>query len=102
MSDAAVRVEVIRSGGFAGMTKTGTANTDELDEQSGRMLRDLLDASGLGVEDESAVVAPPGGADRFQYDITVVRGGRTFRHTRREPQLTAAEQALVRWVLGKR
>ena len=101
MSEEHVRVEVNRSGGFAGVTRSASADTDSLDASQAAELRRLVGASSAGAP-AAARQAPAGGADRFQFEITVERGGQTDRVVRGEPDLSPAEQDLVRWVLGAR
>jgi hypothetical protein len=99
MSEDRVRVEVSRSGGFAGVTRTASVDTDSLDTAQAAELRRLVGAS-------RAASVPPArrpsadGADRFQYEITVEHGGQTDRAVCGEPDLTPEEQELVRWVLS--
>ena len=60
-----------RSGGFGGLTLRAEASGDELSGDERAALQSALAArSPLGA---------PSGPDRFQYDLTLVEGGRT-RH----------------------
>ena len=44
---ARVRVEVVRSGGFAGLTRAAAMDTAELDAERAEQLRKLVDESGI-------------------------------------------------------
>jgi hypothetical protein len=92
-----VRVEVVRSGGFAGLTRAAAMDTAELDGERAEQLRELVDESQL----QSLSSAPPGSgaADRFQYDITVTRGNQRTSIVLRETNMPDAARRLVRWVL---
>jgi hypothetical protein len=92
-----VRVEVVRSGGFAGLTRAAAMDTEELDGERAEQLHKLVDESRI----ESLASAPPGsgGADRFQYDVTVTRGGRRTSIVLHESNMPDGARRLVRWVL---
>jgi hypothetical protein len=82
-----------RSGGFAGLTISTALDTSKLPGAEGRELEQLvekLEASGAG---ETAAAGKP---DRFQYEVTVRRGGneRCFRLA--EHELTADGRELVK------
>ena len=92
-----VRVEVVRSGGFAGLTRAAALDTAELDGGRAEQLRQLVDESGI----ESLASAPPGSGatDRFQYDVTVTRGNERTSIVLHESGMPDAARRLVRWVL---
>jgi hypothetical protein len=92
-----IRVDVVRSGGFAGLTRAATMDTEELDGERAMQLRKLVDESQI----QSLASAPPGGgaADRFQYDVTVTRGDHRTSIVLRESEMPDAAHRLVRWVL---
>jgi hypothetical protein len=94
---ARVRVEVVRSGGFAGLTRTAAMDTEELDAERAEQLRRLVDESQV----QSLTSAPPGSgsADRFQYDVTVTRGNNRTSVVLQEANMSDAARRLVRWVL---
>ena len=100
MSDPRVRVEVVRSGGFAGISRTALADTAQLDQQQSAELRQLLDESAEDRTQRAPASGPPQGADRFQYDVTIQEDDHTESFVRQESELTPAEQRLVRWVLS--
>src|SRR5215211_5558047 len=91
-----VRVEVVRSGGFAGLTRAAAMDTEELDAELAERLRKLVDESQI----ESLTSTPSGsGADRFQYDVTVTRGNDRTSIVLHESSMPDAVRRLVRWVL---
>jgi hypothetical protein len=92
-----IRVEVVRSGGFAGLTRAATMDTAELDDVRAEQLRKLVDESQV----QSLTSAPPrsGAADRFQYDVTVTRDNRRTSIVLHESNMPDAARRLVRWVL---
>jgi hypothetical protein len=92
-----VRVEVVRSGGFAGLTRAAAMDTEELDGERAEQLRELVDESQI----ESLTSGPPGSGavDRFQYEITVTRGDQRTSIVLNESDMPDAARNLVRWVL---
>jgi hypothetical protein len=86
VEDVRVRVEVERSGGFAGMVTRRSLDTAELPADEAGELRRLVaaaDVAGLAQRLADAP-APPRGADRFQYDVTVHHGEQVDRVTVRD------------------
>lgn len=73
-----MRIEFERSGGVAGLVQRCSVDTATLPPQQARELERLVAAADLpGLV---ARPAPPGrGADRFQYDLTIVHGGESHR-----------------------
>ena len=93
MGEKATRVSFQRSGGFGGITLSKEVDTSELDDDEAAELEQLLDRV-----DFTADPAPRprgGGADRFQYDLTVERGGERHQLTCGEAQLTPELKELV-------
>jgi hypothetical protein len=85
-----MRIEVVRSGGFAAIERHATLDT------AGRP-----DAARLTALAEAALTAPPPPGPRvpdgFAYEITA--GGRTTHCA--DPHLTPAQRELIREVLGE-
>jgi hypothetical protein len=92
-----VGVEVVRSGGFAGLTRAAAMDTAELDGERAEQLRKLVDESQI----QSLTSAPPGSgaADRFQYHVTVTRDDHRTSVVLNESNMPDAARRLVRWVL---
>jgi hypothetical protein len=88
-----VRVDVTRSGGYAGLTLHGTLDTETLaaSERS---------AAEAALERVAAADSPPTGADRFQYDLAITdQHGATRRLTLFEPDVPAELRAVLGRVL---
>jgi hypothetical protein len=89
-----------RSGGFAGITVRAEVDTADLPEDEAaeyRALLERLDLSGL-----ARPAAPRAGQpDRYQYDIRVHQGGRTYELSYGEAELPEELRPLVHR-LGKR
>jgi hypothetical protein len=66
-----LRIELTRSGGYAGLTtKLGELDTAELPEAEARAIEELVQKADL----PALAAASPmrgGGADRFQYELTI-------------------------------
>jgi hypothetical protein len=95
---AHVRVEVTRSGGFAGIVRHAAVDSAELEPQAAEALARLVEAVDL----DAPHAGQPSGADRFQYDIAVTGAdGRKRAATVREGALTPQLKALVQHVLDR-
>jgi hypothetical protein len=92
LSHAPVRVEVRRSGGFAGRVTEHAADTTALDPPAADELRRLV--AELEAADPPRT-ARSRGADRFQYDVTVQQGTGRRRYTADDGALTPELRALV-------
>lgn len=82
-----------RSGGFAGITMGVDVDTAKLPAAEGQELERLverLEASGAGE------TPAPGKPDRFQYEITVTRAGKSRCFRLAEHELTAEGRELVK------
>ncbi len=95
MSHAPLKVEVRRSGGFAGRVTEHTADAEALDQPAAEELRRLVAA--LEVADPPAD-ARSRGADRFQYDVTVQQGAGRRRFSADDGALAPELRALVQFV----
>jgi hypothetical protein len=97
-AERAVRIDVVRSGGFAGRTTRASVDTASLDPERAAAIQEALARADLAelAERSSPGRARPGrGADRFQYDVTVRDGVRRYRLTLREDALTPELKRLV-------
>lgn len=73
-----MRIHFVRTGGFAGMRLATTIDSDTLPEDELSVLQnELEEAHFFSLPDQ--LVNQEGGADRFNYEITVEHGG--IRHT---------------------
>ena len=69
-----VRVDVVRSGGFAGMSVSGSVDTASLPPAEAEEVTRLVSGLDLPALAAGPSLAPARGADRFQYDVTISRG----------------------------
>jgi emfourin len=65
-----MRIDLERSGGFAGIRQTSSVSTDQMSEDEARKVANLVDGAGF-YELPSEIRSTGPGADRFQYKITV-------------------------------
>ncbi len=78
-----------RTGGFAGLRMAVTIESESLaPEERSRLAENL--ASGRFFDLPAKLTSPPGGADRFQYRITVEEPGR--KHTVEFGEAAAPEE----------
>jgi hypothetical protein len=92
-----MRVSVVRGGGFGGLIRTTTADTDRLSPRDRQELAVLVRQAGLS----SAPVAPsPEEAepDRFTYAVTVEDEGHRRRAWFSERSLPGEVRKLISWV----
>ena len=98
MGDEQDRIEVHRSGGFAGIGLSGSQDIGALPEDDARELQALLDQ--LDADPSPRAARPSaGGADRFQYEITVSRGGKRRSLVLPETELTPAQRNVLTRIL---
>jgi hypothetical protein len=92
-----VRVSVVRGGGFGGLIRSSTADTERLSPRDGEKLAALVEQAGL-----SGARTPPEpgepGPDRFTYAVTVEDKGQTWRATYSERSLPGEVRNLITWV----
>jgi hypothetical protein len=86
------QIELVRSGGLAGVKRRWHVSSQEVGGGEAAELERLLAA----LEDVPAQPAGPArGADRFQYDLRVTRGGQTRTVTVREGAIPAEIKPLI-------
>jgi hypothetical protein len=92
-----VRVSVVRGGGFAGLVRTVSADTDQLAPGDGRELEALVRRAGL----LDAPPAPGSGEprpDQFTFTVTVEDQGHRRTSAFSERSLPREVRDLVSWV----
>ncbi|MDF4250572.1 protealysin inhibitor emfourin [Streptomyces sp. WMMB303] len=88
-----MRITVIRTGGFAGLTRRATVETaDRPDAEELAQLADQAVREGLSE-------APTGVPDGFHYEVDVATDQTAASAHFADPKLTEAQSALVRKVL---
>jgi len=86
------RIELVRSGGVAGVRRQWSLDPEDLSADETAEVERLL----AGLDDVPVQPAQPGGgADRFQYDLRVTRGGETRTVTVRDGAIPAAIRPLI-------
>jgi len=73
-----MRIEIERSGGFAAMLVKATIDTRSLSAEQAKELESMVNAAGF-FELPAKAASPPGGADQFNYKITIKVGDK--KHT---------------------
>lgn len=97
-----MRLALKRSGGIAGLTLRAEVETEELPEEEGRELRELVRRT--NIEGLAERGSRPRGADRYQYDVAVEDGDHRARavvsgeHV--PPELRSALDRLLQRQLG--
>ena len=95
MAEDRFQVELERSGGIAGATLRANVDSTQLPEADADQLRGLLDRANL-----AASQSPPRGADRFQYDLKIHRGGRSQSLTAYDGSMSPELKALTDWLMA--
>jgi hypothetical protein len=98
VADEPVRVDLVRSGGFAGLSMQASADTAALPAGEAGELATLVDKLDLADLAERAK-RPVRGADRYQYDLTIQRGRSRHQVSVAEESATPELKALVSWLL---
>jgi hypothetical protein len=89
-----MRIHYVRTGGFAGMRLATTIDSDTLPEDEASVLEhELNETQFFSLPDQ--LVNQEGGADRFNYEITVEHGGKTHTVQAGETALPEPMQQLV-------
>jgi hypothetical protein len=99
MSDERIRVEVVRRGGFGGLTRSSRVDTDDLDPEGTATLRRLVAEATRARRAPGPPREPSRGADQFEYQVTIDRGDDRRSFVVGEAQLSGADERLVNWVL---
>lgn len=92
-----VRVCVVRGGGFGGLVRTTTADTDHLSPQDREELAALVRQAGL-LEARPAASAEEPEPDRFTYAVTVQDQGQEHQARFSERSLPGEVRNLISWV----
>lgn len=86
-----VEIEFQRSGGFAGLTIGTQVDTEQLPAGEARELEQLVEKL-----EASGEAGGPGKPDRFEYELTVTRGGKSRSFRLAEHELTPESHELVK------
>jgi hypothetical protein len=96
VTDDPIRLDVVRSGGFAGISRSGTVDTSELTPAEAAEVAESLDA--LHLDELAAASAQPDRPetpDAFRYEVTVSRGERRWDLVLSDPQLPAGLRLVI-------
>lgn len=95
---ADTRIELVRSGGLAGLSMATAVRVGDLPPETAAVVDSALSQVDLGALTRRAR-AQPSGADRFQYDLSVIEGDQHHSVTLGEaevpPQLRPLLDALL-------
>ena len=89
-----MRIQFERTGGFAGLTLRAALDSEQLEPNEGQALIRLVENAGF-FDLPGKIAGPPGGADRFQYRLTVEWSQRRHTVEVAEAAVPAALQPLI-------
>lgn len=92
-----MRVSLIRGGGFSGLVRIITADTDSLAPEEARELVARVEEADL-FDLPAKVGAGPDQPDRFSYVVTVEEGRRRHQVQLSEGSLPEELRSLIKWV----
>ncbi|MDZ7966795.1 MAG: hypothetical protein RM368_17760 [Nostoc sp. DedSLP03] len=92
-----MRVSFERTGGFAGITKKTTVDTDTLPPHEAATLPQLVEVADLFRLPE-LITSPNPQSDRFQYKLTVEDNGKQHTVTVSESALPGTLRPLIEWL----
>ncbi len=100
VSDTGTRIDLARSGGFAGITLRSSLDTSQLPPEEAAVIEALVEGANLGQLPSPS--ARPGAVDRFQYDLAVTRGGERLAVSVGENEVTPELRQLIDEVMARR
>lgn len=89
-----MRFHFVRTGGFAGLRLAATIDTEALPDEECELLMDELDNANF-FELPPVLGNPSGGADRFQYEVTVEGADNSHRIEAGEAAVPEKLQPLI-------
>lgn len=87
-----MRVSLVRSGGFSGIRRSATLDTNDLDPRRAERLRRLADNADLGRAAEPTIRVA---ADRFRFTLTIEDGERSETVTYPEDRIPENVRPLI-------
>jgi hypothetical protein len=94
VSEERIRIDLVRSGGFAGISQRASVDTDELPPEEAATIAELVRAVDFDAL-ASLATGPPRAPDRFQYDLDVHQGRSHHHLTLGERSVPPELQALI-------
>jgi hypothetical protein len=92
-----MRISFERTGGFAGISKKTTVDTDTLPGNEAATLPRLVEVADFFRLPEQIISSNPG-SDRFQYKLTVEDNGKQHTVTVSEAALPGTLRPLIEWL----
>ena len=92
-----MRIDVVRTGGVAGVRRASSIASGALPEQDARELTRLVEASGF-FDLPGRIEQADSGNDRFRYAITIDDGSRSHTVEVDEAAVPAALSPLMAWL----
>ncbi len=89
-----MKIDFVRSGGFAGLRLAVNVDTQDLPDAEAALLEKLIRDSGF-FDLAEHIKSPSGGADRFEYRLTVSEGGRSHTVTVSEAAVPEGLRPLI-------
>jgi hypothetical protein len=95
-----LRISIVRSGGFAGITMRGTVDEKDLSADEAQKLRQLVEESDFFNLPRKIVSRVPQ-PDRFQYELRIEENGQHHTVTVSDEAMPAKLKPLIKWLMGK-
>ena len=92
-----MRIDIQRSGGFAGISQTNSISTDQMPVEETQKVAELVAAAGF-FELPSVIRSAEPGGDRFQYKITVENEHGTHTVQVDEAAVPPSLQPVLNWM----
>lgn len=93
------RIKIERSGGFAGITRGGQLNRDDLSPTEATELTELLNA--VDLSKYQTTTATSGQPDRFRYHLLIECGTPSYDINVGEQEMDAPLKRLVDWLMHR-
>ena len=100
MSDAEWKIQIKRSGGFAGVSRGGEVRSDKLSAEEAEELHRLATSVDFTAKKRDAP-GQPGEPDRFQYSIVVDHGSEHYELEFGEGSMDEQQKALAQWLMPR-
>jgi hypothetical protein len=97
-----MKITITRSGGFAGISKSFSADDNTLNESDGKRIKELIQNSNFfEMSSKSSVPQRRGAADFIVYRITVEEGEKSHTVERTESTIDSSLKSLVKLLESK-
>ena len=100
MSDPEWKIQIKRSGGFAGVSRGGEVRSGELSAEEAEELHRLATDVDFTAKKRDAP-GQPGQPDRFQYSLVVDNGSEQYELEVGEGSMDEQMKALVQWLMPR-